>query len=181
MLFISTLHIGTDVYIVEFKFSSEQKMLVESLGPALTQEGRMFTEPGREAKHPVPYHSIQKCHGEEARAFSLPVALLFFRSALLWPLLSCVVTCCAVWCVLTDQPQPGVPLPGLQPDLPAHHSAAGSSRTPRANREPISGNLEQRLCALLSHGTRQLLAADETLAFLWFIQALQNVLKQKPL
>lgn len=37
MWFISILHMGTNVYVVEVQFSSEQKMLVEGLGPALTQ------------------------------------------------------------------------------------------------------------------------------------------------
>lgn len=142
MLFISTLHIGTDVYIVEFKFSSEQKMLVESLGPALTQEGRILLSQGERQSTQFLITAFRNAtvREHERFLFQFPFScflLHFFDHC-------CLVLCCAVRCVLTDQPQPGAPLPGL-------HSAAGSSRPPRANREPISGNLEQRLWALLSH------------------------------
>lgn len=58
-LFISTLLVDTSVHIVGLRFSSVQKMLIESFGPALPQKRKGDTKAGAEEKSCVPCHSIQ--------------------------------------------------------------------------------------------------------------------------
>lgn len=95
MLFISTLHIGTDVYIVEFKFSSEQKMLVESLGPALTQERKDVYWARGKAPSSISQHSKTPQWGSTSifsSCFPFSFFLLHFFDH------CCLVLLCAVWC-----------------------------------------------------------------------------------
>lgn len=73
------MHIGTNVYIVEVEFQSEQKMLAESLDPAFTQKKKDVYHPGDCENDPSSFsHRFKVPPLGNTNIFSFSFPSLFF-------------------------------------------------------------------------------------------------------